>query len=161
MKTETKTRVWAEVVSRLNSGEKASKNFSLQFNRAHQPYILIYNGAHWQLPEKVIKQLTGPAKQLIAAEKQKAIEESQRTAERLRKERESLEKRLDEPGFTLLAGEETEIVRRGTFRDCRDNLSQLMAKRLPRDPYCGIGCWVIVKGEEEVMSGKFDKDMYW
>jgi len=159
MKTETKKRIWADVVNQLNNGQTTGKNFRLQFDHEYKPFVEIFNGTHWQLPDKIIEKLTGPAKEIIEIEKQKAIKRSQRTADRLKREREELEKRLDEDGFALLAGEDTEIIHQGTLRECRNNLWKV--HKLPRDPFCGIGCWIIIKGEEEVMAGKFDKDMYW
>jgi hypothetical protein len=161
MKTETKKRIWSEVVKQLNNGLSGGKSFKLRFSRNHNPLVEIFNGAFWEIPESIIAQLTGEAKQLIDAEKDKAIAESKATAERLRKEREELEKRFDEPGFFLIAGEESEVLHSGTLRECRDNLWKVTAGDLPRDPYCGIGCWVIAKGGEEVMSGKFDRDCYY
>jgi len=84
----------------------------------------------------------------------------------LRKEREKREKRLDEPGFVLLAGENTDVIYHGTYRECKDNLWRLNmpgenGKRIPRDSYSGKGCWVIVKDGYEIQSGYFDKDMVW
>ena len=70
----------------------------------------------------------------------------------------ALEARLDEPGFVLLAGENTAVVAKGTLRECRDNL--FMVRDCPRDPQSGLGCWVIVDAEAvEVQSGTFDEDV--
>lgn len=161
MKTETKKRIWDEVVKQLNNGCAGGKNFALRFSHDHKPLIRIFNGAVWELPDCVIDKLKGNAKKLIEIEKEKSAQESKRTAARLKAEQEEREKRLDEPGFTLLAGEETEILHQGTWRECRENLWKLNRLELPRDPYCGIGCWAIVKGEFEAESGKFDEDIYW
>jgi len=160
MKTETKNRIWADVLTQLNNGHAAGKNFRLQFDRENKPFVEVFNGSHWRLPNHIVEQLTGLAKKLIEAEKQKAIKRSQATAAHLKKEREELDKRLDEDGFTLLAGEATDVVCQGTLRQCRDNLWKV--QRLPRDYHCGIGCWIIVdKNNIEVQEGKFDKDMCW
>ena len=157
MKTETKKRIWAEVVRQLNGGEVSGNSFQLQFDHRHKPFIRIFNSQRWTLPDEVVDQLTGPANEAIESARQKAIEKSKATADRLRKEREELDKRLDEDGFTLLAGEETDVICQGTLRECRDNLWKVL--KCERDPYVGKGCYVIVdRDNTEVQSGEFDKD---
>tara|TARA_R100001530_G_scaffold96544_1_gene67083 strand:+ start:46 stop:528 length:483 start_codon:yes stop_codon:yes gene_type:complete len=160
MKTETKTRIWAEVKKQLNSGYVVGNSFSLQFDGNGQPFVKIFNNQRWTLPASIIENLTGEAKEVIEIAKQKAIEKSKQTANRLRQDRESLEKRLDEDGFILLAGEETDVVCQGTLRQCRANLWKV--HKCPRDPHVGIGCYCIVdKNHIEVEIGKFDKDICW
>lgn len=69
----------------------------------------------------------------------------------------ALNARLDEPGFVLLAGEDTAIVASGTLRECRDAMYKV--PRCRRDSYSGRGCWVIVDSKHvEVEAGQFTKD---
>lgn len=158
MKTETKTRIWAEVVTQLNKGLVGGKSFKLRFDRQNRPYIQPFCGHHWTLPDNVIEQLTGEAHAAIEAARARAQAESERLAAEYKAAREALDARLDEPGFTLLAGENTDVVCRGTLRQCRDSLRKVIG--LPRDPYCGRGCWVIVDSQHnEVESGEFGKDV--
>ncbi len=161
MKTKTKDRIWTEVIQQLNSGKSSGKNFQLFFTEQGWPYIKIFTGHHWTLPKEIALQLTGTARAALTAERQKQREKSISTAAKLRAEREEREKRLDEPGFFLIAGEESKVLLSGTWRDCHENLWRVTAKGLPRDPYSGIGCWIIVKGDFEAESGKFDKDCYY
>jgi len=157
MKTETKKRIWAEVVRELNSGDVSGKSFQLQFDHNYRPFIRIFNNQRWTLPDEVVVQLTGTANKAIEIARQNAIDKSKATADRLLKEREELDKRLDEDGFTLLAGEETEVICQGTLRACRDNLWKVL--KCERDPHVGKGCYVIVdRDNNEVQSGEFDKD---
>ena len=160
MKIETKERIWAEVKKQLHNGETGGKNFKLVFDHKFQPCIRIFNGFQWQLPATVIEAAGGKAQDLIEAAKQKAIEKSKATAKRLKREREELEKRLDEGGFTLLAGEDTDVLFQGTFRECRANIWRVL--KCPRDSYSGLGCYVIVDSNNiEVQSGTFDRDCYY
>jgi hypothetical protein len=62
-------------------------------------------------------------------------------------------------GCTLLAGEETAIICQGTLSQCISEVGLLPHKNLPRDPYTGKGCWLIVQGDKELRSGYFDKDI--
>lgn len=64
----------------------------------------------------------------------------------------------DEEGFALIGGENSQLVCRGTLSDC--------SRRLPEVTNCdrhanGIGAWMVVKGDEIIMSGWFDREMAW
>jgi hypothetical protein len=158
MKTETRKRVWDDVTRQLNIGQTSGKNFRLRFDAEFRPYIVIFNGQRWTLPDDVIAALTDDARATIEVAAREARKARECEAAKYRAEREALNARLDEPGFTLLAGENTDVVCRGTLRQCRESLWKVIG--LPRDPYCGRGCWVIVDSQRnEVESGEFDKDM--
>jgi len=159
MQQKTKDRIWNEVVTQLNSGHPHGPSYKLKFaHSTREVTIEIFNGQRWTMPPKVVAQLTGEAKALIDTEREKADEATRKWCEEHRKEREALDARLDEDGFALLAGEETEIVTSGTLRHCRDNLYRVM--QYPRCPYAGKGCWLITDSHgNEVQSGEFDKDM--
>jgi len=63
---------------------------------------------------------------------------------------------------TLLAGENTDIVTTGTLYHCKQSLWMITQKKLPRDRFCGKGCWVIIdENQNELASGSFDKEMVW
>ncbi len=66
------------------------------------------------------------------------------------------QKESEVTGCTLLAGENSEVVATGSLYFCRQSLSTVLQKHLPRDPYSGKGCWAIVRGEQELASGYFD-----
>jgi len=83
---------------------------------------------------------------------------------RIRERREELlDSRGDEPAI-LIAGENSEVVLGGTFRQCHDALWKV--PRYPRDSYSGWGCWTIISknielpAENELMSGKFNGSYY-
>ena len=157
MKTETKKRIWTEVVNQLNNEVAGGKSFQLKFSQSdYKVGIKIFNGQWWTMPDDIVEQLTGTANAFIEAEREKAKQETARWIEQHRKDREALERRFDEDGFTLIAGEESEIIHQGTLRECKDNIWKV--SKCPRDHYSGLGCYIIVKGEEEVMSGTFDRD---
>lgn len=66
----------------------------------------------------------------------------------------------DQTGWLLLAGEDTEVVARGTLRDVEAMRS--CVTRCKRDSYTGRGCWVIVSPDgSEYEAGYFDRDLYW
>lgn len=159
MKTETKKRIWDEFLHQINNGAIGGKNFSLFFDNHESPYLKIFNGHHWTIPAYLLSQITGEGKKTIEAAKVRAAEKSKKIAAQLKAERENREKRLDEPGFVLLAGENTKVVHQGTWRECRDNLWQVL--KCERNTDVGLGCWVIVKGEFEAESGTFDRDCYY
>lgn len=71
-----------------------------------------------------------------------------------------LDAMADQPGWLLMAGEETELVARGTRDEVRRKL--YLVTHCPRDPYAGKGCWVILAPDgTEAESGFFDGEMYW
>lgn len=72
----------------------------------------------------------------------------------------ALDARSDEPGFRLIAGEDSEIVASGTLRECRSMIP--CVTRCQRDRFAGRGCWVIVDAAGvEVQAGQFDRDCAW
>lgn len=70
-------------------------------------------------------------------------------------------KESDIKDCTLLAGEETEPVAHGSLYWCKEHIGELPFKDLPRDTLTGKGCWVIVKADEELATGYFDKEIAW
>jgi hypothetical protein len=146
------TQVWKKYEEKWASG-----NFEDVF--IHGKPAVRENGTIMFIPNKLLALMPEIAKTAQIVADQKSVE----TARRLKAAREEREKRLDEDGFVLLAGEDTEVVYSGTWRQCRDNLWRLIwgGIKYPRDPYSGKGCWIIVKEEFEAQSGYFDADMYW
>lgn len=74
----------------------------------------------------------------------------------------------DEPGWTLVAGEDTTVVARGTLSDVQAHVLTIFVKRLRRDRESGHGAWVLLApqldGEEdrrEAASGYFDAHTVW
>ena len=83
--------------------------------------------------------------------------EYEQRVQQLAKEEAALNERTDEKGFTLLAGENTEIVESGTFGKCRASLWKVTQQ--PRGDFSGIGCWIICDGNGDVVEqGKFNSD---
>ena len=159
MKAETKNRIWDEVVRELNAGRSAGKSFKLRFvSDVRMITVEVVSGQRWTMSPDVAARLNGEAKAFIEAERKKAEAATRVWCEHRRQERETLDARLDEGGFTLVGGEETEIIASGTLRHCRDNLWRL--PQYPRCPYAGRGCYTITDGDGlEVQAGEFDKDM--
>ena len=163
---ETKQRIYDECVKQLNTGNPSGKNFKLTFSGGyydeHHPLLRIFNGACWRLSDhpQIGDNLTTTGWETIRKEKQKYLDHLEKCrAEEARKQAE-LEARMDEDGFTLIAGERTEIVSQGTLRECRANLWKVTS--YPRYQPVGRGCWIIVdRNNDEVLSGEFDKDCYY
>ena len=67
----------------------------------------------------------------------------------------------DDPGWTMIAGEESELLCTGTRAECFAALTAAL-HRLPRDPHEGKGAWVLLPpdGSRE-MEGTFDQHCYY
>jgi hypothetical protein len=158
MKTTTLKRIWGEYEKKWQAGDF----YDVIVNCIDQPCVRFFNGTVGAIPQKMMHLLPKELLETLAANAQAR---SIATAKELADERTEREKRLDEPGFHLLAGENTDAIYAGTWRECRNNLWRLLCKfegkKLPRDRDCGKGCWVIVKGDFEAESGYFNSDMYW
>ncbi len=162
MKAKTKKIFWVKVQTALENGDTKM----LFLDRAGR--LCWWTGKPGEicrpLPDDLLNLCpTEMLSQARLAAEQKAREAEARSlayATELRAASEALDKRLDEPGFTLLAGERTDIVHSGTLRECRDNLWKVT--HYPRDRTAGIGCWVIVDSKSpdhrEVESGKYNRD---
>lgn len=72
-----------------------------------------------------------------------------------------LDAMADDPGWTMIAGEDSEVLCTGTRAECFSALSAAL-HRLPRDPYEGRGAWGLLPpdGSRE-MSGTFDEHCYY
>jgi len=90
---------------------------------------------------------------------------SNNLAAQLKAEREEKLAKLDLDQCMLLAGENTEVVAKGSLDHCRSMLSLVCQQ--PLDQHASKGAWVILarpkdgSASEEVESGSFDRDMYW
>jgi len=158
MKAKERTRLfWRRLEETLKNGTEDPKVF---INRVGN---LCLDGGPLggsTIPPKVASLL--PA-ELVAEAKRRAVEvaiEREADAEKYRQELEAarvaLDARLDDRGFTLLAGENTDVVCRGTLRDCRDSLHKVV--HLPRDSWSHLGCWVITDPQfVEVEAGHFTR----
>jgi len=118
-----------------------------------------WNGAEFparllaKLPASLIEAANAKAAERAAADKAKAeIWRAEWVASQA-----ALDARADEPGFVLLAGENTEIIASGTLRECRDALYKVTG--CPRDRHVGRGCWTIVDSntQTEVEAGQYTK----
>lgn len=154
-KTKKKTD-WEAVMTQVENGEVAV------FIAANGGVCI--DGAAMMIPDRFLSRV--PADVLTKANERRANVERQKEerneAVRLRLKAEEAAKaaRLDEPGFTLVAGENSTTVHSGTLRECRDNLWKVMSQ--PRDGYAGVGCWVIVDSTgTEIDAGRFDKSAWW
>lgn len=72
-----------------------------------------------------------------------------------------LDKIADQPGWTMIAGEESEVLCTGTRAECYSALSAAL-HRLPRDPHEGAGAWSLLPpdGTREI-TGTFDQHCYY
>ena len=154
MKAKQRTKLfWEELEFGLKSGEIPA----VYMDSVGQ--LCLDDESHRQIPARLVPlfpaSVIGDAK-LRAAEHAATREaEYEQRKQQVAQEEAALNERLDEKGFVLLAGEETEIVESGTLRECRASLWKVT--RLLRDEYAGKGCWVIVDSNgSEIESGKFD-----
>lgn len=156
MKAKQRTKLfWQELEAKLTADSEAPSVF---INAAGD--LCLNDGTGRQVPPRLVSLF--PAAVVEAAKQKSAEVAEQRQREfaewmqRQEAQRAALDARLDETGFVLLAGENTEMVQSGTLRECRDSLWKVTSQ--PRDEYAGRGCWVIVDGDgNEVEAGMFDK----
>tara|TARA_Y100000361_G_C11138086_1_gene333341 strand:+ start:977 stop:1456 length:480 start_codon:yes stop_codon:yes gene_type:complete len=154
MKAKQRTKLsWEELESRLSAGEVPA----IYMDRIGQ--LCLDDGTQRQIPAKLVPLFPASVVEDVKrrAGEYAAIREAEyeQRKQQLAEEEAELNERLDEKGFVLLAGEETEIVESGTLRQCRASLWKVTQQ--PRDEYAGKGCWVIVDSNgEHVQAGKFD-----
>jgi len=68
---------------------------------------------------------------------------------------------MDKDQCSLLAGEDTEHLFLGTFKECLSNLWRVNGTK--RDSVSGLGAWIITRGcdNETLAVGRFDEDCYY
>jgi len=108
-------------------------------------------------PEKLISGLEDLAASGVRA-RAAAVEAAARTEQARREHDAWLTANLHTTGFALIAGEDSEVIARGSLDECRSSLHR--TRKCRRDGYSGRGAWVIVFGptSQEVESGFFDKN---
>lgn len=157
MKTETKSRIIENAKFQILCKDYLALRLGPD-GRLIAPHPCHGWSQPFTLPQEL---LTSELKILleVAAQAREAKHQRQIVAFRIQRDKEEAEFDGIGPRFTLLAGEETEILHHGTFRECLANLWKVL--RCPRDHYAGKGAWIISGPAGEVRSGCFDKDMYW
>lgn len=81
--------------------------------------------------------------------------------ERSRARMAHLDAMANDPGWTMIAGEESEVLCRGTRAECYSAL-QAALHRLPRDRFEGVGAWSLLPPDDSrEISGTFDQHCYY
>jgi hypothetical protein len=154
MSKQNAKRFWELLEGKICAGELPSVFVNVA------GHLCLNDGTGRQIPPRLVPLF--PAEVVTSANEKAAEVASQKQAAFDRwmaaqiAHREVLDRRLNEAGFMLLAGENTAVVARGTLRQCREKIC--MVVRQPRDNYSGRGCWVIMDSTgAEVEAGQFDK----
>lgn len=114
-----------------------------------------------QMPADVVAE----AKARQAQHAAEAAQRGRELAAEIKRGREALLASVDLARCTLIAGEASAVVARGTHADCLAALHKV--RRLPVDEGVGRGCWVIVAPHREsgdpveIEAGQFDREMAW
>lgn len=153
---ERNTAYWAELKESLENGDLAPPIF------VNPSGDLVLSGGPrggQTIPPHVAKLFPLVVVQEAMRERDKWQEKERAGQEARLAEREAQESQIDEPGFTLIAGEDSKVVATGTLRECRKALWRVTF--CERDGYAGRGCWIIFKGDDFEERGYFDRQMYW